>query len=69
MLRLTIVAAVAVSANLCAAAIGTETDGSIISPSSLCGIVGLKPTVGLISRAGIIPTRPCSECRTVARRG
>jgi amidase len=47
--------AVAVSANLCAAAIGTETDGSIISPSSLCGIVGIKPTVGLVSRAGIIP--------------
>ena len=47
--------AVAVSANLCAAAIGTETDGSIVSPASLCGIVGLKPTVGLISRSGIIP--------------
>jgi amidase len=47
--------AVAVSANLCAAAIGTETDGSIISPSTVCGIVGLKPTVGLVSRAGIIP--------------
>lgn len=47
--------AVAVAANLCAAAIGTETDGSIISPSSLCGIVGLKPTIGLISRSGIIP--------------
>jgi amidase len=46
---------VAVSANLCAVAIGTETDGSIISPASLCGIVGVKPTVGLISRAGIIP--------------
>jgi len=45
----------AVSANLCAFAIGTETDGSIVSPSSHCGIVGLKPTVGLISRAGIIP--------------
>ncbi len=45
----------AVSTNLCAAAIGTETDGSIVSPSSLCGIVGLKPTVGLISRSGIIP--------------
>jgi amidase len=44
-----------VSANLCAAAIGTETDGSIVSPSTLCGIVGLKPTVGLVSRAGIIP--------------
>jgi amidase len=47
--------AVAVSANLCAIAIGTETDGSIVSPASHCGIVGLKPTVGLISRAGIIP--------------
>ena len=45
----------AVSANLCAFAIGTETDGSIVSPASHCGIVGLKPTVGLISRAGIIP--------------
>jgi amidase len=47
--------AAAVSASFCAAAIGTETNGSIISPSALCGIVGLKPTVGLISRAGIIP--------------
>ncbi len=47
--------AVAVSANLCAAAIGTETDGSIISPSNNCGIVGIKPTVGLVSRSGIIP--------------
>jgi amidase len=47
--------AVAVSANLCVVAVGTETDGSIISPASLCGIVGIKPTVGLISRAGIIP--------------
>jgi amidase len=47
--------AAAVAANLCAAAIGTETDGSIVSPSSLCGIVGLKPTVGLVSRAGIVP--------------
>jgi amidase len=46
---------VAVAANLCAGAIGTETDGSIISPSTLCGIVGVKPTLGLISRAGIIP--------------
>ncbi len=45
----------AVSANLCAIGIGTETDGSITSPSSYCGLVGLKPTVGLISRAGIIP--------------
>jgi amidase len=47
--------AVAVSANLCAFAIGTETDGSIVSPASVCGIVGLKPTVGLLSRTGIIP--------------
>jgi amidase len=45
----------AVSANLCAVAVGTETDGSIISPATLCGIVGLKPTVGLVSRSGIIP--------------
>ena len=47
--------AVAVAANLCAAAIGTETDGSIVSPSSFNGIVGIKPTVGLVSRSGIIP--------------
>jgi amidase len=47
--------AVAVTANLCAAAIGTETDGSIISPSSINGIVGIKPTVGLVSRSGVIP--------------
>jgi amidase len=45
----------AVSANLCAAAVGTETDGSIVSPSSINGIVGIKPTVGLISRTGVIP--------------
>lgn len=47
--------AVAVAANLCSVSIGTETDGSIISPSSFNGIVGLKPTVGLWSRSGIIP--------------
>ena len=47
--------AVAVTANLCAAAIGTETDGSIICPSSMNGIVGIKPTVGLVSRSGIVP--------------
>ena len=46
---------VAVAANLCAAAVGTETDGSIVSPSSANGIVGIKPTVGLVSRSGIIP--------------
>ena len=45
----------AVAANLCAAAIGTETDGSIVCPSSANGIVGIKPTLGLLSRSGIIP--------------
>lgn len=45
----------AVAANLCAVAIGTETDGSVIAPSSFCGVVGIKPTVGLLSRSGIIP--------------
>lgn len=47
--------AVAVSANLTAIAIGTETDGSIVCPSQTNGIVGIKPTVGLISRGGVIP--------------
>ncbi|TGE27992.1 amidase [Hymenobacter metallicola] len=46
---------VAVAANLCAVAIGTETDGSVVSPASCSGIVGIKPTVGLLSRSGIIP--------------
>jgi amidase len=46
---------VAVSANLCTAAVGTETDGSVTAPASCNGIVGLKPTVGLVSRSGIIP--------------
>jgi amidase len=45
----------AVASNLCTLAIGTETDGSVVCPSSMCGIVGIKPTLGLISRAGIIP--------------
>ena len=45
----------AVAANLCAVAVGTETDGSIVSPSAACGLVGLKPTVGMVSRSGIIP--------------
>jgi amidase len=45
----------AVSASLCAVAVGSETDGSIVCPSSANGIVGIKPTVGLVSRAGIIP--------------
>jgi len=45
----------AVAANLCALAVGTETDGSIVCPSSANGIVGIKPTLGLVSRTGIIP--------------
>jgi len=45
----------AVSANLCAVGVGTETDGSIVSPSSINGLVGIKPTVGLVSRTGVIP--------------
>jgi amidase len=47
--------AAAISANLAAVGIGTETNGSIICPSVRCGIVGIKPTLGLISRAGVIP--------------
>ncbi|HWP39238.1 MAG TPA: amidase [Gemmatimonadales bacterium] len=63
--------AVAASANYCAVAVGTETDGSIISPSNACGIVGIKPTIGLVSRAGIIPIAHSQDtagpmCRTVA---
>jgi amidase len=46
---------VAVAANLAAAAVGTETDGSITCPGSVNGIVGIKPTLGLVSRAGVIP--------------
>ena len=45
----------AVAAAIVPVAVGSETDGSIVSPSSICGIVGLKPTVGLVSRSGIIP--------------
>ncbi|MGA8273483.1 MAG: amidase [Candidatus Sulfotelmatobacter sp.] len=59
-----------VSANLCAAAIGTETDGSIVCPSSSNGVAGIKPTVGLVSRGGIIPISHSQDtagpiCRTV----
>ena len=62
---------VAVSANLCAVAVGTETDGSIICPSSINGLVGIKPTVGLVSRSGVIPIShsqdtPGPMARTVA---
>ena len=47
--------AVAVAAGLAPLAVGTETDGSIVSPSHACGIVGVKPTLGLVSRSGIVP--------------
>jgi amidase len=47
--------AAAIAAGLATLAVGTETDGSIVSPSSTCGIVGIKPTLGLVSRSGIIP--------------
>ncbi len=53
--------AVAVAASLASVAIGTETDGSILSPSSVCGIVGVKPTVGLVSRSGIVPIARCQD--------
>ena len=62
---------VATSANLCAAAVGTETDGSIICPSSANGLVGIKPTVGLVGRTGIVPISAVQDtagpmARTVA---
>lgn len=47
--------AVAVAAGLAPVAVGTETDGSIVSPAAACGVVGIKPTVGLVSRSGIVP--------------
>lgn len=50
--------AVATAASFCAAAIGSETDGSILAPASLNGLVGLKPTVGLVSGQGIVPLSP-----------
>ena len=61
----------AVAANLCVASVGTETDGSIISPAQTNGIVGIKPTLGLLSRSGIIPIAhsqdtPGPMARTVA---
>ena len=61
----------AVSANLVAATLGTETNGSIVCPASVCGVVGIKPTVGLTSRAGVIPIAHTQDtvgpiCRTVA---
>lgn len=61
----------AIAASLAAIAVGTETDGSIICPSATCGIVGIKPTLGLVSRSGIIPIAHSQDtagpmCRTVA---
>lgn len=61
----------ATAANLCAAAIGTETDGSVVCPSNANSLVGLKPTLGLVSRSGIIPIAHSQDtagpmCRTVA---
>ncbi|CAN6242605.1 unnamed protein product [Urochloa humidicola] len=63
--------AIAAAANIAAVTLGTETDGSILCPSSLNSVVGIKPTVGLTSRAGVIPISPRQDtvgpiCRTVA---
>ena len=63
--------AAGVSANLGAVAVGTETDGSIVCPAGANGVVGIKPTVGLVSRAGIVPISHTQDtagplCRTVA---
>jgi amidase len=60
----------ATASNFCAVSVGTETDGSIVSPSSCSSLVGLKPTVGLVSRAGIVPISHVQDtsgpiCRTV----
>jgi amidase len=53
--------AVGVAAGLAPLAVGTETDGSIVSPASACGIVGIKPTAGLVSRTGIVPLSPVQD--------
>src|SRR3984885_9183200 len=58
------------SSNFCTVAVGTETDGSVVSPSQSCSLVGLKPTVGLLSRSGIVPISHTQDtagpmCRTV----
>jgi amidase len=63
--------AVAVAAGLAPLAVGTETDGSIVSPSGVCGVVGIKPTLGLVSRTGIVPISAAQDtagpmARTVA---
>jgi len=61
----------AAAASFCAGAIGTETNGSILSPSSMNGLVGFKPTLGLISGKGVVPVSPRQDtagpmCRTVS---
>lgn len=53
--------AAAVAAGLVPVALGSETDGSIISPSARCGVVGIKPSVGLVSRTGVIPISPSQD--------
>jgi amidase len=63
--------AVAIAAGLAPLAVGTETDGSIVSPASACGAVGIKPTLGLVSRTGIVPISAAQDTagpitRTVA---
>ncbi|MGH6922408.1 MAG: amidase, partial [Propylenella sp.] len=60
--------AAATAAGFCVAAIGTETDGSVVSPSALNGIVGVKPTVGLVSRLGVIPISPVQDTAGVMAR-
>ena len=61
----------AIAASLAAAGVGTETDGSVTAPSSFCGLVGLKPTLGLVSRTGVVPIAHSQDtagpmCRNVA---
>ncbi|XP_074290396.1 putative amidase At4g34880 [Silene latifolia] len=63
--------AIAVAANMVAVSLGTVTDGSILCPSNVNSVVGIKPTVGLTSRSGVIPISPRQDtvgpiCRTVA---
>ncbi|MGI9518982.1 MAG: amidase [Pirellulaceae bacterium] len=59
---------VAVASSLCAVAVGTETDGSVVCPSACCSIVGIKPTVGLVSRTGVIPISHSQDtCGPMAR--